>query len=215
VGNFGASYVSHTSDLWHDLASGNTMKSFGLDLADSAVKVISDSFVRGLPYLGLVLLVAATSYYQQRQISTRNTNQPANPQQQMLLKVMPALFAVISLTFQAGLIVYFLTSNLYRIAQNAYITRRFFKGDTGAVAPASGPPAKSAPSAPAKARPAPTKGAKGDGKRPTPNRPQPRPSPNAATPPAPKGNPVRGPAARPANRPVPRPVPKPAPKKKK
>ena len=46
-----------------------------------------------------------------------------------------ALFAVISFAFQAGLIVYFLTSNLYRIGQNAYITRRFFK-DRPAVATA-------------------------------------------------------------------------------
>ena len=81
-----------------------------------------------------MLVVAATSYYQQRQISARQTNQVANPQQQMLLKVMPGLFAVISLTFPAGLIVYFLTSNLYRIAQNAYITRRFYRAER---APAS------------------------------------------------------------------------------
>ena len=55
--------------------SGNTMIAFGIDLADSAVKVIGDSFVKGLPYLALVLVVAATSYYQQRQISARQTNQ--------------------------------------------------------------------------------------------------------------------------------------------
>jgi YidC/Oxa1 family membrane protein insertase len=216
-GNFGASYVSHSSQLWRDLASGNTMKAFGLDLSKSALNVVQDSFVRGLPYIALVLVVAGTSYYQQRQISSRNTNQPANPQQQMLLKVMPALFAVISFAFQAGLIVYFLTSNLYRIAQNSYITRRFYR-DTGgpAVATAGGPAVKPAPPAkPTKARPAP---AKIDGERPTPNRPKPQPrtgsgSKEAAPPPAPKGNPVRG--ARPTPRPTPRPAPKPPPKKKK
>jgi YidC/Oxa1 family membrane protein insertase len=216
VGNFGASYVSHSSQLWQDLASGNTMKSFGLDLSKSALNTVQDSFVKGLPYIALVLVVAATSYYQQRQISSRNTNQVANPQQQMLLKVMPALFAVISFAFQAGLIVYFLTSNLYRIAQNAYITRRFYReGGGGAVATAGGPPIKTAPPKTTKPRPAPAKG--GDGNRPTPNRPQPRPQPRPgskeATPPAPKGNPVRG--ARPTPRPTPRPAPKPPPKKKK
>src|SRR5215831_13679754 len=175
VGNFGASYVSHTTQLWKDLASGNTMMSFGINLADSAVKVISDSFVKGLPYLGLVLLVAATSYYQQRQISSRQTNQVANPQQQMLLKVMPALFAVISLTFPAGLIVYFLTSNLYRIAQNTYITRRFYgsKGAEGdAAATGAAPPAAKAKPDTNKSRPAPTKG------RPTPSKDEPEAAPD-------------------------------------
>ncbi|HKA02729.1 MAG TPA: YidC/Oxa1 family membrane protein insertase [Acidimicrobiales bacterium] len=221
-GNFGASYVSHSSQLWKDLASGNTMKAFGLDLSKSALNVVQESFVRGLPYIALVLVVAATSYYQQRQISSRNTNQPANPQQQMLLKIMPALFAVISFAFQAGLIVYFLTSNLYRIAQNAYITRRFYReagaaaaGATGGGPAAKPTPAKPAPTKDAKARPTP---AKGDGNRPTPQRPQPRPQPRtqgkpAAPPAAPKGNPVRG--ARPTPQPTPRPTPKPPPKKKK
>src|SRR6476619_194380 len=80
-GNFGASYLNHGTELWKSLASGNTMHALGIDLADSAVKVIGDSFVKGLPYLALVLVVGATSYYQQRQISARQTNQIANPQQ--------------------------------------------------------------------------------------------------------------------------------------
>ncbi|HEY1282074.1 MAG TPA: membrane protein insertase YidC, partial [Acidimicrobiales bacterium] len=53
-GNFGASYVSHSSQLWKDLASGNTMVSFGLDLSKSALNVVQDSFVKGLPYIALV-----------------------------------------------------------------------------------------------------------------------------------------------------------------
>jgi YidC/Oxa1 family membrane protein insertase len=214
-GNFGPSYLSHSTQLFKDLSSGHTMMSFGIDLAKSALDVVRDSFVKGLPYIALVMLVAATSYYQQRQISTRNLNQPANPQQQMLLKLMPALFAVISFAFQAGLIVYFLTSNLYRVAQNAYITRRFYRGEKG-PAPATSPPSKVSPASTAKERPTP---AKSDGRKAPANRPQPRPTPKSATPPAPKGNPARGPAARPSPRPsprpTPRPTPKPAPKKKK
>jgi YidC/Oxa1 family membrane protein insertase len=212
-GNFGASYLDHASKLWQDLASGNTMKALGIDLADSAVQVIGDSFVRGLPYLALVLVVAATSYYQQRQISARQANQVANPQQQMLLKVLPAVFAAISLTFPAGLIVYFLTSNLYRIAQNAYITRRFYgtprKGGDDSGNGATPPPAKPKPDA-----------ANGRANRPAPKsssrpRPTPNPKPAADSRPA-KGNPARGPAARPPARPNPRPSPtKPTPKKKK
>jgi YidC/Oxa1 family membrane protein insertase len=217
VGNFGASYLDHASKLWNDLASGNTMHALGIDLADSAVQVIGDSFVRGLPYLALVLVVAASSYYQQRQISARQTNQVANPQQQLLLKLMPGLFAVISLTFPAGLIVYFLTSNLYRIAQNTYITRRFY-GQKKAAPDDDGkdgaPPAKPKPetSKGRAARPAPKSTPK-----PAPSRPRPTPTPKpVADGNPPKGNPARGPAARPPSRPNARPSPsKPTPKKKK
>ena len=220
-GNFGASYVSHSSQLWKDLASGHTMMSFGIDLSKSALNMVQESFVKGLPYIALVLVVAATSYYQQRQISTRNTNQPANPQQQMLLKIMPALFAVISFAFQAGLIVYFLTSNLYRIGQNAYITRRFYRETAAAAAGGAAPKGSSAPAKPAKASPTPAKtdGNRAAPNRPAPNRPTPRPQPRsdskeAAPPPPAKGNPVRGARPTPA-RPTPRPTPKPPPKKKK
>jgi YidC/Oxa1 family membrane protein insertase len=105
AGNFGASYVSHDTQLWQDLSQGNTMMSFGLDLSKPATQVISESFIEGLPYLFLVLLVGATSYYQQRQITARNKNQLINPQQQLIMRLLPAFFAVISLTFPAGLIV--------------------------------------------------------------------------------------------------------------
>jgi YidC/Oxa1 family membrane protein insertase len=216
-GNFGASYLDHASLLWRNLASGNTMHALGIDLADSAVQVIGDSFVRGLPYLALVLVVAATSYYQQRQISARQTNQVANPQQQLLLKLMPGLFAVISLTFPAGLIVYFLTSNLYRIAQNTYITRRFYGQKKAAHDDDAGngatPPDKPKPEAKGRAaRPAPKSTPK-----PAPSRPRPTPTPKpTADGNPPKGNPARGPAARPPSRPTARPSPtKPTPKKKK
>ena len=109
------------------------MVSFGIDLSKSAVNVLGESFVSGLPYLILILLVAATSYYQQRQISApgndRLADTPMKRQQQMLMKIFPLFFAVISLTLPAGLVVYFLVSNIYRIAQQAYITRSFYRGE--------------------------------------------------------------------------------------
>jgi YidC/Oxa1 family membrane protein insertase len=206
-GNFGPSYLDHSTDLFRDLSSGHTMMALGIDLSRSAVNVISDNFLKGLPYLVLVMIVAASSYYQQRQISARTKNQPANPQQQMLLKLMPAIFAVFSLTFPAGLIVYFLVSNLYRIGQQAYITQRFYrKGDSGgavAIEPKPTTP-KATPPPTARARPAPS----GSG-----SRPAPRSAANPSPPPTPAS---RGPAARPAKRPPPRPAAaRPQPKRKK
>ena len=49
-----------------------------------------------------------------------------NPQQQMLMKVMPFFLPVISFNLDAALVLYFVISNLYRIAQQSYITRTLY-----------------------------------------------------------------------------------------
>jgi YidC/Oxa1 family membrane protein insertase len=101
--------------------------------------------------------VTASSYIQQLQISARNKNGSAiNPQQAMLLKVMPAFFALISLTLPAGVVVYFLVSNLYRIGQQAYITKAFYREDAKHAIEAK---ASAGPNASAKPKPEP-KGSK-------------------------------------------------------
>jgi YidC/Oxa1 family membrane protein insertase len=103
------------------------------------------------------LMVTASSYIQQLQISARNKNGTAiNPQQAMLLKIMPAFFAVISLTLPAGIVVYFLVSNLYRIGQQSYITRAFYREDHKHDAEAKAIPAAESP---AKPKPEPKGGA--------------------------------------------------------
>ncbi len=129
-GFFDPSYLHHDTALYQDLSQSTQMVSFGIDLSRSAVQKLGESFVEGIPYLILILLVTGTSYYQQRQISARTVGQADTPmlrQQRMLMKVFPVFFAVISLTLPAGLVVYFLVSNSYRIAQQAYITRTFYR----------------------------------------------------------------------------------------
>ena len=133
------------------------MMAFGMDLSHSAAKEMSESFVGAIPYLILILFVTASSYIQQLQISARNKNGTAiNPQQAMLLKVMPAFFALISLTLPAGVVVYFLVSNLYRIGQQAYITKAFYREDAKHAMEAK---ASAGPNASAKPKPEP-KGSK-------------------------------------------------------
>jgi len=194
-GNFFPSYLSRTSLMFKDLTHASKMLSLGLDLSKSAVQQLRSSFVTAIPYLVLVLIVAGTSYYQQRQVMVRSKSQgqAMNQQQMMLLRVMPAFFALISLTFPSALIVYFLVSNLFRIAQQGYITRRFYREGGGAITttatevgpaePATGggrPPAKDTPP-------------KGGPKNPP--KPKPKPAPKAAPKPAPKPVPKPNPAA--------------------
>ena len=77
----------------------------------------------------MVVIVALTSYYQQKQIQGRNPNAEMPPQQKMLMRLFPAMFVVIAFVSPAALVVYFMTSNLYRIGMQAYITRTLYHGE--------------------------------------------------------------------------------------
>jgi len=142
-GNFDPKYLDQSSELYQSLSNTDEMISWGLDLSESAVVALGDSFVHGLPYLVLIIFVAGTSYLQQKQISGRNPNVEMPAQQKMLLRIMPVFFAFISFNFAAGLVLYFLVSNVYRILQQGYISRSlynikgramFFGGVAGAPA---------------------------------------------------------------------------------
>jgi YidC/Oxa1 family membrane protein insertase len=131
---FQPSYLDHGSALYQALSNDTEMRSFGINLADSASRALSDGgFVHALPLLVLIVLVAATSYIQQKQVSGRNPNAQINPQQQMLLRVMPGFFAFISLGLPGGVVLYFFVSNLYRMAQQAFITRTMYRDGTMAI----------------------------------------------------------------------------------
>ncbi len=131
-GNFEPKHLDVGSKLYQNLSSASEMKSFGVNLAESAQHAFSEGLGTAAPFIVLVLGVTATSYYQQRQIAGRNpAAASANPQQQMLMKIMPLFFAFISLTLPAGIVVYFLVSNLFRIAQQGFITRTMYADASG------------------------------------------------------------------------------------
>ena len=119
-------YLDEGSSLFRDLSGSTEMVSFGFDLSRSASNALSIGVVDSLPYMMLILVVFVTSWYQQRQIRGRSPQAAINPQQQFLFKVMPFFLPVFSFGFDAALVVYFVASNLYRIAQQGYITRRFY-----------------------------------------------------------------------------------------
>ncbi len=140
-------YLDPGSTLFRDLSGSTEMVSFGFDLSRSASNALSVGVVDSLPYLALILVVFVTSWYQQRQIRGRNPQAAINPQQQFLFKVMPFFLPVFSFGFDAALVVYFVASNLYRIAQQGYITRRFYgpgKDTAPAVVHPDATPARSA-----------------------------------------------------------------------
>jgi len=130
-GVFHPKHLDKAGALYRDLHGTRQMRSWGVNLADSAQGALGHGIGHAAPFLVLVLLVAATSYIQQKQVSGRTPQAAqANPQQQMLLKIMPAFLAFISLGLPAGVVVYFFVSNFYRIGQQAFITRTMY-GDGG------------------------------------------------------------------------------------
>ncbi len=132
--SFDPQYLDHDSQMYVDLTDGRTSMDFGpFDLALSTWDVVQANFVTSLPYLVLIAFVVGSSYYQQKQISARrNPNETLTPQQQtqqQLLKILPLMSGAWSFVFPAGLVLYWATSNLFRIGQQAYITRSLYTGD--------------------------------------------------------------------------------------
>jgi len=123
---FEPKFVSPDTQLYKDLVGQTEMVSFGIDLARSANEVLRASFVDSLPYLLLVGLTALFAYLQQRQMAhrRRESGAPALPsQQQMLMKVLPYIGVFFAFFFPAALVIYWVTSSLWRIGQQSYINR--------------------------------------------------------------------------------------------
>lgn len=127
--DFNPANVSEDSQLFQDLSSTNVMESLGFDLARSASQVLGDGIVPALPYLILVGIVGTSGFIQHRMIRSRNTGAAINPTQEQIMKIIPFFLPIFSFTLPAAIVLYFLVSNLYRIGQQAYITRSFYSGD--------------------------------------------------------------------------------------
>jgi YidC/Oxa1 family membrane protein insertase len=123
---FDPAYLEPSTAMYQALHRSTTMTSFGIDLAESPSEAFSTGFIHFLPFLVLIAIVAVTGFVQQRQIQGRNPNAQINPQQQMIMKIMPIFLPVISFGLPAGLVLYFAVSNLYRIGQQAFISRSIY-----------------------------------------------------------------------------------------
>jgi len=128
-GGFDPDHLDRGTKLFQDLVGQDEMLSFGVDLAQSASRALSEGFVHGLPHVVMVAIVAVSSYFQQKQIQGRNPDAEVPPQQKMLMRIMPAMFVFFAFVSPAALVVYFVVSNLYRIGMQAYITRTLYHGE--------------------------------------------------------------------------------------
>jgi YidC/Oxa1 family membrane protein insertase len=148
-----AATVPIGSQLYKDIiaAKPNGLTFLGMDLSLKATDPHSSLFA-ALPYYILVGAVFLTGYLQSRQ-SQRNTPPGANSQMQMVTKVLPIAFGAFSLFFPAGLVLYFLVSNLWRLGQQELIMRKIAPRDHvrkgGAIDAKSSPTKREVTAAPA------------------------------------------------------------------
>ncbi len=123
---FNPAYLNTDSSLYQNLSVSTTMESFGIDLSQSASQVVGEDVIQAIPYLLLVIGVGVTTWLQQKQIQGRASAAAMNPQQQMLMKVLPFMLPIFSFGFPAALVVYWFVSNLFRVGQQVFITKRVY-----------------------------------------------------------------------------------------
>lgn len=131
---FDPAYLNPDTELYQSLSQTTEMRSFGMDLSESASRIISEGqIIAFIPYLLLIAIVAVTGFVQQRQIQGRMSKNQVNPQQQMIMKFLPIMLPIFSFTLPAGLVVYFAASNLFRVGQQWFISRKIYglqRGET-------------------------------------------------------------------------------------
>ena len=76
----------------------------------------------------MIMLMSASQFYTQRQLMTKNVDltvkTPFMQQQKMLMYIFPVIFAVIGINFPVGVLVYWLTTNVWTMGQQMYVINR-------------------------------------------------------------------------------------------
>jgi len=116
-------FIPNDGSLFVQLGEQASVLFYTMNLQIPASEIVT--WVERIPYLLLILLVVLTALYQQNQLTKKsgNANNPQAKQMQMIGKIMPLFFGFISWTLPSGLVVYFLTGNIFRIGQQSLIVR--------------------------------------------------------------------------------------------
>ena len=117
-------HLAKNSEMYRAIINdGGKLKSFGLNLAETASSV-TGGFGSRLPYLLMVLAIAATGFAQQIRANKLNPATTAQAaQMQQIMKILPVGFALFCFQAQAGLVVYWLASNLWTLVQQEVLNK--------------------------------------------------------------------------------------------
>ena len=123
-------YLAIDSALYQSLFGEQSIMSLGLDLSKSAAEAVAEGFGTGIWYVLLVVLLGALYFVQQRMVAARASISPTmSAGQQKLMQYLPVFFAIFQIFFLAALVVYYIFQTIFRILQQAYITRAFYGHD--------------------------------------------------------------------------------------
>ncbi|MFR9797534.1 membrane protein insertase YidC [Streptomyces sp. MS06] len=94
--------------------SASTVEALGASLTD--VRVVTAV---------MIVMMSASQFFTQRQLMTKNVDTtvktPFMQQQKMLMYVFPVMFAVFGINFPVGVLVYWLTTNVWTMGQQMYV----------------------------------------------------------------------------------------------
>lgn len=114
-------YIDESARLFGFLGNGASF--IGMQLSKSPSTAVSEGILGAIPYLIMIALMVATQYIQQwhSTYGQERPNQKGAGAQQAITKIMPLFIGVISWSFPAGLVLYWATSNLFRLGQQVLI----------------------------------------------------------------------------------------------
>jgi YidC/Oxa1 family membrane protein insertase len=100
---------------------------FGAPL--SAKFIGSDDLNTKIVCIVLIILMSLTTFTTQRQLMRKNMpaaalESPFAQQQKILLYILPLVFAISGVNFPIGVLIYWLTTNLWSMGQQFYVIRR-------------------------------------------------------------------------------------------
>lgn len=105
---FGAPLAAKFTDSSADVAA--------LDASLTTVRIVTAV---------MIVLMSLSQFYTQRQLMTKNVDTtvktPFMQQQKMLMYVFPIIFAVFGINFPVGVLVYWLTTNVWTMGQQMYV----------------------------------------------------------------------------------------------
>jgi YidC/Oxa1 family membrane protein insertase len=127
--------IDHAEQVYHFLglklhcsASGilRPPSATALDQATDASRELTlacgTGLASSLPYLVMVLLMGVTTWYQQKQMqSKQDPNNPQAAQMQMFARIMPVMLMFFAFSFPTGVVLYWLTTNVWTIAQQRIV----------------------------------------------------------------------------------------------
>jgi YidC/Oxa1 family membrane protein insertase len=119
-------------------------KFLGMLLGTSPAQALQEGFITAIPYLIMMAIMVATQYVQQWHSTygqVKPSGQPGAGATQAITKIMPLFIGFISYNFPAGLVLYWATSNLFRLGQQVLI----FKLDGRPSAPVDDEPDEKKP----------------------------------------------------------------------